>query len=77
MLKPLDKGNAEDNEISWTKLKKLNQKDTINSLQELHHPLQTKNEFPNIPLQSSFQHGPDDQNNQSIQLEDSPVPLEV
>ena len=61
----------------WTKIKKLDQKHTIKNLQELHHCSQTKNKPPTIPLQSTFQPGPDTQDKQSTLLEHNQVPQEL
>ena len=69
MLKPLDKENAEVNEISLTKLKKLKNKDTKNRLQDLCHYSQTNNELLAIPPQQSFHAGQGNQSNQSVLLE--------
>ena len=54
MLKPNEIENAEVSEISWTKIKKLNEITVINQ-EELHHHSQTNNELPSILPQSSFQ----------------------
>ena len=56
------------NEITWTKIKKLDQKDITNNLQELHNHLQNKNEHLTTPPESSFQPGSDTQNKQSVLL---------
>ena len=46
-------------------------------MQEWHHHSQTKTELQIIPQESSFQPGPDNQNKQSILLENAKVPQEA
>ena len=76
MLKPCHTENAEVNGISWTKLEKLNIKDT-NNRQELCHHSHTSNELLAISTQSSSQPKPDNQSKQSGLLEDAQVPQEA
>ena len=73
-LKILDTENAEVNEISWTKLKKLDKKNIENRLQELCHCSHTNNELPPIPPQQNIQLEHDNQNKQLVLLEDAQVP---
>ena len=75
MLKPIEMEDAKVNEISWTKVKKLN-KTTMNISEELHHFSQTNTELLTIPPWSSFQLEPNNHIRQSVILKDAQVPQE-